>query len=75
LNCKTRRISAIVGFKRQVDLFLTSQQEQVKWNKIFKKENMIDLMFSWWLHVKAKGVYRADGIVLKFHSFMQDTRK
>jgi hypothetical protein len=60
----------------QVDLSLTSQQKQVNWNKIFKKENMIaELMFSWWLYVNAKGVYHAGGIVLKFHSFTQDTWK
>jgi len=53
-----------------------SQQERVNWNKIFKKENMIaDLMFSWWLYVNTKVVYHADGIVLTFRSFMQDTWK
>jgi hypothetical protein len=60
----------------QVDLLLTSQQEQVNWNKIFKKENMIaDLMFSWWLYVNAKSVYHAGGVDPKFHSFMRDIWK
>ena len=31
-----------------------------------------DLMFGWRIYVNAKGLYHADGIVLKFHSFMQD---
>jgi hypothetical protein len=38
---KTRRISTIVGFKRQVDLFLTLQKEQVNWDRTFMKENKL----------------------------------